>query len=448
MKKTIKFQKEINYEDHWDVIVIGGGPSGCTAAIAAAREGARTLLVEATGNLGGMGTSGLIPAWCPFSDKEKIIYRGLAQKIFERSKKGVPHVSKEQLDWVPINSEYLKSVYDKMVSQAGVKILFNTFVSAVEKSDEETVSGIIISNKKGLSAFSANVYIDCSGDADIIAWAGGQVFKGDNDGNLQPATHCFNLGNVDEYAYLNGPELHDSNKESPMYDIAESDKYPMINDAFACNHLLAPKTVGFNMGHLWKVDNTDPDSISRALLKGRALAEEYRKALAEYHPKAFANAYLMKTASLMGIRETRRIVGDYILTVEDYLEKRTFEDEIGRNCYYLDIHVSEKEKELQEKGEFDHEKKRCRYNKGESHGIPYRSLLPKNLKNVLVAGRSISSDRAINGSIRVMPVCLVTGEAAGMAAAITADVSKDNDVHNIDIKYLRKRLKQENVYFL
>ncbi|WP_202972410.1 FAD-dependent oxidoreductase [Clostridium thermosuccinogenes] len=119
-------------DDSWDVIVIGGGPAGCTAAAAAAREGSRTLLIEATGCLGGMGTSGLVPVFCPFSDKEKIIYRGLAEKVLNEMKKGMAHVDDKKLDWVPIDCELLKRIYDDMVVGSGAQVLFNTFLSAVD----------------------------------------------------------------------------------------------------------------------------------------------------------------------------------------------------------------------------------------------------------------------------------------------------------------------------
>ena len=124
----------------WDVIVIGGGPAGCTAAASAAREGAKTLLVEATGVLGGMGTSGLIPAWCPFSDKQKIVYRGLAEKVFAAAKEGMAHVAKDATEWVPIDAERLKRVYDDLVKDAGAEVLFNTFFCGVEAGDDGVVT--------------------------------------------------------------------------------------------------------------------------------------------------------------------------------------------------------------------------------------------------------------------------------------------------------------------
>lgn len=446
MSNYLMTQREIILDDSWDVLVVGGGPAGCASAIAAAREGAKTLLIEATGCLGGMGTSGLVPAWCPFSDKEKIIYRGLAEKIFTASKSGMAHVGLKDLDWVPIDSEKLKRVYDDMVTEAGASVLFNTVLSSVEMENESQVSAIVVTNKAGLSAYKAKVYIDCSGDADLAAWAGAEFQKGENGtGDMQPATHCFVLGNVDDYAYKFGPSLHPNNLQSPIYDIIKSGKYPEIPDTHLCNSSIGPSVVGFNAGHIWDVDNTDPVSISKALIKGRKIAVAIRDALAEYHPKAYANSILISTGSLMGIRETRRVYGDYVLTIEDYLERRSFDDEICRNSYYIDIHHSLKEVEVVNNGRHEDKERTSRYEKGESHGVPYRCLTPKGLKNVLVAGRSISCDRIIQGSVRVMPVCLAMGEASGIAAAHAARMQYV-DVHRVDTKRLRNRLKEEGAY--
>ena len=447
MDKYVLKEISLVLNDSYDVIVIGGGPAGCTAATAAAREGAKTLLVEATGCLGGMGTSGLVPAWCPFSDKEKIIYKGLAERVFTETKRGMSQIEPEAMDWVPIDPELLKVIYDDMVTEAGAKVLFNTTLSAVEMEDKETVAVVILSNKEGLVAYKAKVFIDCTGDGDLATWAGAKFNKGDDKGDLQPATHCFVLSNVNESEYNNGPSLHANNLKSPAYDIAKSEKYPLIEDTHLCNNLIGPGTVGFNAGHLWQVDNTDPANVSKALMTGRKIAAEYRNALAEYHPKAFSNAFLVNTGSLIGIRETRRIIGDYVITVEDYLARRTFEDEICRNSYYIDIHPAHTKVEIVNQGQSEDEKQCAKYEKGESHGIPYRCLTPKGLKNVLIAGRAISCDRVIQASIRVMPVCLAMGEAAGIAAA-HALKSKVINLHSIDVKYLRSRLIEEGAYLL
>jgi len=443
MKNFVLSARELPLDDSWDVIVVGGGPTGCTAAAAAAREGARTLLIETTACLGGSGTSALVPAWCPFSDKEKIIYRGLAEKVFNASKEGVLHIGAKDLDWVPIDAEKLKRVYDTLVTEAGASVLFQTFLTAVETDGEGSVTALVVSNKSGLTALRAKVYVDCSGDADLAAWAGAEFQKGDEVGQMQPGTHCFILTNVDEYAYKNGPDLGWWDPDSPIHAILESGRYPEIPDKHMCHNIVGPGSVGFNAGHVWDVDNTKPETVSVALMKGRKLALAYRNALAEFHPAAFGGAFLVATGSVLGIRETRRIEGDYILKAEDYIERRTFSDEICRNSYFIDLHLTKEEAKTSD--ELEMATRFNRYEKGESHGIPYRCLTPRGLKNVLVAGRSISCDRSVQGSVRVMPVCLAMGEAAGIAATHAMELSEP-DVHQIDTTRLRRRLREEGAY--
>ncbi|CAM2877752.1 FAD-dependent oxidoreductase [Rariglobus hedericola] len=436
--------RTVPLDDSWDVIVAGGGPAGCTAAIAAAREGARTLLIESTGSLGGAGTSALVPAWCPFSDKEKIIYRGLAETVFSAAKAGLAHVNAHDLDWVPINAERLKRVYDKLVSDAGVTVLFQTNLCSVEKSADDTVSALLISNKAGLTALKAKVYIDCTGDADLAAWAGAEFHQGDERGETQATTHCFTLGNVDSYAYRHSPDLGWWDARSPIHAILASGRYPEIPDKHLCNNLVGPGAVGFNAGHIWDVDNTDPASISRALIQGRKMADAYCRALAEFAPAAFANAFVVSTGAVLGVRETRRITGDYVLTLDDYLDRRSFPDEICRNSYFIDLHQT-KEEHKDKLDEVEMATRFKHYGKGESHGIPYGCLTPRGLKNVLVAGRSISCERIVQGSVRVMPVCLAMGEAAGLAAALAVQ-TPGHDVHAVNTATLRDRLQQHGAY--
>jgi hypothetical protein len=197
--------------------------------------------------------------------------------------------------------------------------------------------------------------------------------------------------------------------------------------------------VGFNAGHIWDFDNTDPRSISRALILGRRQAAQFRDALAEFAPAAFANAHLVQTGSLMGARETRRIVGDYELTLDDYIARRSFADEICRNNYFIDVHQAKDDAARDHGAIAKWEAKTHRYGPGESHGIPYRCLVPADLRNVLVAGRSISCQRPVQGSVRVMPVCLAMGEAAGAAAG--AALAHDGDVRAIDVPALREHLR-------
>ncbi|MCD8041546.1 MAG: FAD-dependent oxidoreductase [Tannerellaceae bacterium] len=412
-------------DDQWDIIVVGGGPAGCAAATAAAREGAKVLLIEGTGALGGMGTSGLLNAWCPFTDKEKIIYKGIAEKVFLESMKGVPHV--KGYDWVPINTEYLKVVYDDLVLSEGVSVLFFTTMAAVEMKQNGVVDAIVVANKAGLTAYKAKLFIDCTGDGDLATWAGADFETGDDKGDVQEGTLCFALSNVDPYEFSLIGSVHSNRKDGPIYKMLESGKYNLIKDNHINDKYAGPGYLMFNAGHV-TVNSTDPASLSSAMITGRKIARQFQEGLAEYEPKVFAASYLASTASLMGIRESRRIKCDYTFTIDDWLARREFEDGIGRNNYYIDVHKSDAK-------EFH------RYAKGESHGIPFRSLLPVGLKNVFVAGRCISTDHYAHGSLRVMPPCLVTGEAVGVAAGQIVK-SRTPDIHSVDIPTLRTRLKE------
>lgn len=440
MTKYALSERNLPLDDTWDVIVTGGGPAGCTAAAAAAREGAKTLLIESTGALGGMGTSGLVPAWCPFTDKERIIYAGMAEQVLKQCIAGMPHVPEDRFDWTPIDPELLKRIYDDLVTRHGATVLFGSMLAGVELGNTGEVDAIVIASKKGLTAFKAKVYVDTTGDADLAAWAGAEFEKGDETGDLQPATHCFTLTNVDMYAYEHFKGVRYSRHGEGIDDIIASGKYPEIPDRHACNNVVGPGAVGFNAGHIWEVDNTDPFSVSRGLMQGRKIAKAFRDACAEFLPEAFSNAHLTQTGALLGIRETRRILGDYYLTIEDFTGLRSFPDEICRNCYCVDIHPTQDIAGTDKEGEST-----VRLGKGDSHGIPYRCLTPRGLTNVLVAGRSISTDRAVQGSTRVMPVCLSMGEAAGLAAAMAAQ-AEQADVHTIDTADLRQRLKQYGAY--
>jgi hypothetical protein len=437
------YQTWIEVNEDYDVIVAGGGPAGCAAATAAARTGAKTLLVEASGSLGGMGTIGLVPAWCPFSDKEKIIYCGIAQEVFEGLKAFQPHVKAGDWDWVPIDAEALKRVYDRLVTEAGVDALFNTHLCDAAR-DGRIIKSVLLSNKSGLTIFKAKIYVDCTGDADIEALSGVECYYSDKSGEVQPATLCFILSNVDEYAYRTGPELHSAFKDCPVYGIVASDKYPLVVDGHSCNGLVGPGTVGFNAGHLWDVDARDPLSVSKALIQGRELASQFHEGLKEFHPKAYASSFLASTAQVMGARESRRIIGEYTLTLNDFNRRASFPDEIGRNCYYVDVHATRNESEKIVKGELEDEPGCVRLNPGESHGLPYRSLVPKDLDNVVAAGKIISCDRWMLGSVRVMPASLVTGQAAGTAAALAA--AGGLAMRDVPAGVLRGRLRADGAY--
>ncbi len=445
-------ERKIPLDDSWDVIVVGGGPAGATAATAAAREGARTLLIEATGALGGMGTLGLVPWFCGYHDREKIIARGLAERILHACRDGMPHLRKaleaNPLASPAIDPELLKRIYDDLTTEAGAEVLFQTQLCAVEKDADDVVSAVIVANKRGLVAYKALVYVDGTGDGDLATWAGAPFEKGDENGDMQPGTHCFAITNVDEYALKNGPRVHFFDPDSPIHKAIRSDKYPNIKEFHSCSMPIGPGTISFNTGHVYEVDNTDPANLSKALKLGRKMAAEYRNAFAEFLP-AFANSFLVATGALMGIRETRRIMGDYVLCADDYRARRSFPDEICRNAYGIDVHGGRKLALGFTKMSIDEVRKVIsegteNYGPGESMGVPYRCLTPKGLRNVLVSGRCISTDRPANGSTRIMACCLNTGEAAGTAAAMAAE--GDKDVHSVDTDALRAKLKEHGAY--
>ena len=427
--ESISLQMPVNRR--YEVIVCGGGPAGCTAAAAAAREGKKTLLIEGTGALGGMGTMGLVPCWCPFSDGEKILYRSLAETVFMRLRARIPEISGTGLDWIPIDAEQLKIVYDELLSEYGADVLFDTRICAVQQEDG-CIKRLITNGRGGMTAFESDVFIDCTGDAAVAAYAGAEMLE---PGPVQPATHCFVITNINGAEYARVGKISGVRKDSPVYEILADGKYPDITDAHFCVSHLGPHPLGFTAGHI-VADATDPVEMSRAYAEGRKKAQVFLEALKEYRPDIFKDAYVVQTAPLMGIRQSRRVKGDYVLTADDFVERRTFEDEIARNCYYLDIHggraagVPEKYLDRNLKP-------------GESHGIPYRCLTPAGMKNLLVAGRPISCDNYVQGSIRVMPPCLCTGEAAGVAAALC-----EGDVHQVDVPLLREKLRSYGAYFL
>ncbi len=437
----MQYTKTIPDNREYDILVVGGGPAGCAAAAAAAREGKRVLLVESEGCLGGMGTAGLVPAWAPFSDGQQVIYRGLALKVFTEAGQGLtPPRGDSQYNWVAIDSESLKRVYDRLMQETGVDVLFHSTLCDVGLYGDR-IGYAVISNKQGLTAYHAKVFVDATGDADLAYRSGGETVYGGEKGEIQPASLCFTLSNVDSVTYPTEGNMHPSSSVTKAYDMMADPAFPLIADKHICLSWLGEGVVGFNAGHLFDVDSTDPVSVGRAEMLGRELAKQERDALAKHCPSVYGKARLTSTAAKLGVRESRRIVGDYVLCRDDYIARATFPDEIGRNCYYLDTHGNKEEEKLPK----DHSLE-LRYKAGESHGIPYRCLIPKGVSNLLVAGRCLSADRAVQGSIRVMPTCLVTGEAAGAAAALS--LLCDGDVRQVDVPRLRDLLRSHGAYFL
>ena len=443
MEYTLK-KNTISLNEEYEVIVCGGGPAGVAAAISAAREGAKTLLLEGSSVLGGMSTNGLVNMFTNMTDGIRNVYGGIAQKIINRMKSYMLHVNQDEWKTVPIDFERIKQIYDQEVTAAGATVLFQSTVCGVEMKDDRNIDVILVSNKKGLTAYRAKVFVDCTGDADLYAWAGKEFELGDETGDFMPATMCFTLTNVDDYGvpYIEKP--YGGKHRDMIHRILDDGKYDIIDDHYVMKKI-GPRTYTFNAGHVFDVNATDPESLSKGLMEGRRLARELHDAFREYAP-AMACSYLVQTSPMMGIRESRRIIGDYRFTVQDYLDRSSFPDEVYRGKYQVDIHTREdikRDDDVTKKT--DSVVQYGRYGEGESYGVPYRCLCPRDLDNVLVAGRTICSDRASNGTLRVMSSCLCAGEAAGMAAKHACDLEQIN-IHNVDTQVLRRRLMEEGAY--
>jgi len=431
----MEFTRRIPVRHEVDVFVAGGGPAGIAASLAAARAGRKVFLAERHSCLGGMGTAGMVPAFMQFTDGVNFLAGGIGREVAEKSAKasGFP-----LRDCLPIQAEVLKRLYDQLLVDAGVDFTFEALLIGVEKESEDRVSHAVLAAKSGLFAVKAGVFIDGTGDGDLAALAGAPFEKGDTDGGLMPGTLCSLWANVD------WPTVHKSGLgagESRL-EAAFKDKVFTLPD----RHLPGMWQVGGdigggNIGHTFGVDSTDERSVTKALIWGRKLIPEYERYYKQYL-KGFEKMTLVATGSLLGIRESRRILGDYVLNLEDFKKRAVFGDEIGRYCYPVDIHASKPDKANYD--QFAEEFRTLRYGKGESYGIPYRVLVPRGLGNVLVAGRCVSSDRYIQGSIRVMPGCFITGQAAGLAAAIA--IEKRSDTRGFPVSELQARLKQMGAY--
>ena len=294
------------------------------------------------------------------------------------------------------------------------------------ESTEGHITHAICAAKSGLFAVKARVFVDGTGDGDIAAWAGAPFEKGDAEWQYDARYAMQFMGGC-------GLVASQSSQGSAL-EQAFADNVFTVKD----RHLpgiwrVGNHVGGGNIGHTFGVDGTDERSLTDALLWGRKSMLEYKHYYTNYL-QGFEKMQLVATGALMGLRETRRIIGDYVLCLEDFKNRAVFEDEIGRYAYPVDIHASAPDEESFK--QFEEEFKTLRYKDGESYGIPYRILTPRGLDNTLVAGRCISADRFLQGSIRVMPGCYITGQAAGIAAAIA--VEQEISVHDIDVNELQR----------
>ncbi|MFT4094040.1 MAG: FAD-dependent oxidoreductase [Niabella sp.] len=451
-RKITESARTLAVREKVDVVVIGGGPSGIMAAMAAAEDGLQVLLVESRSFVGGNMTIGL-PILGFLGQKGNQIIKGLPQKFIDRLK-AVGASSEHRpcplhMSLTLVEPEAVKTVALEMLVESNVALLFYAFCAGVIM-EEDVIKGVIIESKAGREAILAKVVIDCSGDADVAYRAGVPCDYGNEQGGVQPPTLMFCLGGVDteklrlsiareSRTYLTDfipAEYFGQNHQfivvglrSLIQQAAEEGITLPVERTILITGL-RKEEVWVNMSRINGVNGTDPGSLTYGEIEGRKQIETIQQYLVRYVP-GFENAYFLKTAPFLGIRETRRIHGLYTMTREDILGCRHFEDAIAVASYPLDIHHPQGGGCTLEW---------C----GDCYDIPYRSLLPQPVKNLLVAGRSISATHEAMSAIRVMAPCMAMGEAAGRAAKMA--IRTGVQPADIDVKQLQQELLGRGAY--
>jgi len=427
MEYEIEAERSTPVAAEVDVLVVGGGPAGCAAAIQAARRGAKTVLIEQSGMLGGVATAGLMSHWTGETRG------GIYEEILDRCQAleaawGVaadrgsaagadamgPHGERRQL----INHEILRSVLLDLCAEAKVDVRLYTFASCpiVETSGgAPRIRGVVAESKTGRRAFRARVVVDASGDGDMAAQAGAPFVKGrEYDGKMQPMTSMLKVGGVDTSAVRYVPGFEDS------YAIPAGDLQTVARSRipYPAGHVLIyptslPGTVVLNMTNCVKVDGTQAEDLVRAEATCRSQIKPILDFLRAEVP-GFSQAYLIQSASMIGVRETRHFLGEATLTERDIAEARVFDDwVVARAHFNFDVHNLEGAG-LDETGV----QKGFRQRRG--YTIPYGCFVPKKVDGLLIAGRCISGTHMAHASYRVMPICANMGQAVGVAAAICA----------------------------
>ena len=397
--KIVEERREIPVWEQVDVLVVGSGPAGVSAAICAAREGVSVMLLEQSGNVGGIATEGLMSHWTGNTEG------GFYDEILERS------ADAAQMRKV-IDPERLKTILLEMLEEAGVKLLLYTFACAPVMEGNK-IKGVIAENKTGRGAVLGKIVVDASGDGDIAARAGVPYYIGrETDGKMQPATIMFKVAGVDveRGVFPGGFEEH---LAIPAGDIQKLGEEHLPSPA---GHVLLyrstlPGIVTCNMTNCTDIDGTKAEDLTRATVVCRKQMDSIVQFLREYVP-GFENCYLISSASLVGIRETRHFKGEAVITREDILEARVFDDWVVAKAHFnFDVH-NMTGNGLDETGV----QKNFQQKKG--YTIPYGCFVPLEVDNLYLAGRNISGTHMAHSNYRVMPICANMGQAVGVAAAI------------------------------
>ena len=444
--EKFKLTREIPIEDNYDICVAGGGPAGSAAAICAARLGAKVLLAEGLGCLGGTGTSGLVTAFDPVADGEKILVGGLMREIIETlyNRGFIPTLLepsrwRQYHSWTPFDAEGLKLLLDELTEKSGVEVRFFTrVIDADVDSQTKTVKGVILSNVEGYRYIKAKTFIDATGDAVLSDLCGAACWEAGRDTPyIMPPTLCALFAGMhwDQIPRSDiSPVGQQERIEQAVKDGFFSQPDRHVPGIFMGMHQLAM----MNAGHVFGMNAVNCKSLSEGLMKGRKLVQEYADFYRKY--MGFQDFQLVTTAAMMGIRESRRVQGEYVLNYNDYTARRKFPDQIAVYSIPVDIHVYDCTDE-QYKRYYEEFYKTDRYAPGEYYGIPYGVLVPKGWKNLWVAGRCVSTDVKVQGSLRVQPAASMMGQAAGVAALQSIKTGKA--AADIDTKVLVETLRSQ-----
>ena len=419
--KTLRFQREIPILKARDVVVCGGGPSGIAAALAARRAGLDVLLVEGQGQLGGTSTSGLVSHWLGgrTSDCKRWVVSGLFRELSEEAAErgaalvpGPPKSKYQPHGWyrgqlaagIPLDPFGVAQLLDEKMAKDGVEVLLLTQAVGV-RVEGNRISHVIVHNKSGLAAVPAKAVVDATGDADVAARSGCEVEKGGPEGGMAAATLEFHVSGVEQDAL--SAAIHKGNCprfRKKIQDLRKQGEWPFPYDIFISVQLTEPGTMMINTSRLVGIDGTDAASVTDGMIRGRAETHRLLAVMRKHFP-GFANARLKAVAPLLGVRETRRIRGPYVLSVADLNAGRDFPDTIGFSAYGWDLPNPKRPSDNP-----SHGRKRA------VTPIPYRILVPKPVTNLICPGRAVSVERPVLGPLRVMAPCMAMGQAAGQAA--------------------------------
>ncbi|MCC6178580.1 MAG: FAD-dependent oxidoreductase [Chloroflexi bacterium] len=460
MTRTIHYSRDVPVVSEVDVLVIGGGPAGIAAAVASARNGAHTILVERYGFLGGNATASLVgPFMTSFSaDGKTQLVRGIFDELVRRMEKtgGAIHPSKVpaavaksaymkhgHIGVTPFDPEAMKLASAELCLEAGVTLMLHTvFVDPLVETIDGTpaVRGAVLHSKEGLQAVEATTTIDCSADADVAARAGVPFKLGrDSDGLTQPMTMFFRVGNadrskVDAYFREHPEEIEQRMAFSSCIKAAQANgDYTIPRERLSMYESPQEGVWRVNVSRILGVDGTKVADLTRAEIEGRRQVLEIYAFLRKYVP-GFENCTLLDTAAQVGVRETRRIEGEYTLTLDDLMTGRDFADTIAYCAYPIDVHDPKGAGGgISNRGET-----------ANAYQIPYRCLVPLGVEQLLVAGRCVSATHEALGAIRVMPPSFAMGEAAGTAAALA--LKEGVPPRRVPVRWLRETLTAHGAY--